>query len=179
MLLTKFDINYYLTEKPPAFWIAGLLISGLLAVLVFVLMRRLISWAVAGATLSALVSAAIAGLGRCVVPLVRDSLGVLIVVLGTMVMLWVVANLIVTLVNASTFALLIVRLYDRMGMSRDEMPSRLDASNRPPGAINGWTISRKMVLNPPNAARSELWTIEALARQLPGPESNSCTGDQS
>jgi glycerophosphoryl diester phosphodiesterase len=46
-LLTDHDINYYLSEKPPRFWIAVALIGADLAILVFLLVRCVISWAVA------------------------------------------------------------------------------------------------------------------------------------
>ena len=46
-LLTKFDINYYLNERPPAFWAAAGLIGLIGLVLAVVLVPRLISWAYA------------------------------------------------------------------------------------------------------------------------------------
>jgi glycerophosphoryl diester phosphodiesterase len=46
-LLTDHDINYYLSEKPPKFWITVVLIGAILAILVFLLMRCVIGWAVA------------------------------------------------------------------------------------------------------------------------------------
>ncbi|XZE55017.1 glycerophosphodiester phosphodiesterase family protein [Planctomycetaceae bacterium SH139] len=44
LLLTERDINFYLTRKPPVFWIAGLLIGGLLMGLAALLLRRLAGW---------------------------------------------------------------------------------------------------------------------------------------
>ncbi|MEO1108581.1 MAG: glycerophosphodiester phosphodiesterase [Pseudomonadota bacterium] len=43
--LTEYDINYYLTFHPPAFWIAVLLIGALALVMAWVLIRRLSAWA--------------------------------------------------------------------------------------------------------------------------------------
>ncbi|WP_425043213.1 glycerophosphodiester phosphodiesterase [Primorskyibacter sp. S87] len=43
--LTEFDINYYLTFKPPSFIVSALLIGLVLAVLAVVLILRLSSWA--------------------------------------------------------------------------------------------------------------------------------------
>ena len=43
-LLTKHDINYYLTEKPPEFWTAVVLIGAVLAGLIFVLLRLITGW---------------------------------------------------------------------------------------------------------------------------------------
>ncbi|GGH35155.1 glycerophosphoryl diester phosphodiesterase [Cribrihabitans marinus] len=45
--LTEYDINYYLTFRPPAFRVAVLLIGALLLVLAWILIRRLSSWALA------------------------------------------------------------------------------------------------------------------------------------
>ncbi|MEM7088657.1 MAG: glycerophosphodiester phosphodiesterase family protein [Pseudomonadota bacterium] len=43
--LTEYDINYYLTFHPPSFWIAVVLIGTVVLVMVWVLIRRLSSWA--------------------------------------------------------------------------------------------------------------------------------------
>jgi glycerophosphoryl diester phosphodiesterase len=43
-LLTDFDINYYLKERPPAFWIAGVAIGSLLLVMAALLVRRASGW---------------------------------------------------------------------------------------------------------------------------------------
>jgi len=42
LLLRPYDINYYLTEKPPVFWVAAVLSGTLLAGLVFALLRVLL-----------------------------------------------------------------------------------------------------------------------------------------
>jgi glycerophosphoryl diester phosphodiesterase len=47
LLLREFDINYYLAERPPAFWVAGGLIGGIVTAMVIVLSIRLVSWAFA------------------------------------------------------------------------------------------------------------------------------------
>ncbi len=43
-LITDYDINYYLSEKPPEFLIAAILIGLLLAAMLAVLLPRLLSW---------------------------------------------------------------------------------------------------------------------------------------
>lgn len=43
--LTEYDINYYLTFHPPAFWIAVILIGIVVLALAWVLIRRLSAWA--------------------------------------------------------------------------------------------------------------------------------------
>lgn len=47
LLLRKYDINYYLAEKPPVFWAAGSLIGALVAAMSVVLVLRLASWVLA------------------------------------------------------------------------------------------------------------------------------------
>ena len=46
-LITDYDINYYLTEKPPEFIRAAILIALVLAVMAFVLVRKLVGWSLA------------------------------------------------------------------------------------------------------------------------------------
>lgn len=43
--LTEYDINYYLTFHPPAFWVAVILIGFVVLALAWVLIRRLSGWA--------------------------------------------------------------------------------------------------------------------------------------
>ena len=47
LLLTDFDINYYLSEKPPVFLIAAALIGLLLLAMLMVLVRKLSGWSLA------------------------------------------------------------------------------------------------------------------------------------
>lgn len=47
LLLSDYDINYYLTKKPPAAWIAGVLIGVIVLVLAWSLLVRLTGWALA------------------------------------------------------------------------------------------------------------------------------------
>lgn len=47
LLIGDHDINYYLAERPPAFWTAGTIIACLLAVMVVVVVRKLIGWSLA------------------------------------------------------------------------------------------------------------------------------------
>jgi glycerophosphoryl diester phosphodiesterase len=47
LLLREFDINYYLTARPPNFWIAGAIIAVSLAGIAWFAGRRLLSWSVA------------------------------------------------------------------------------------------------------------------------------------
>ena len=47
LLLTEFDINYYLQQTPPAFWYAAVLIGVTLLIPIVVVVRRIVSWIVA------------------------------------------------------------------------------------------------------------------------------------
>jgi glycerophosphoryl diester phosphodiesterase len=47
LLLTEYDINYYLTHKPPEAWIAGALIAALVLALAVLLLVTLTGWALA------------------------------------------------------------------------------------------------------------------------------------
>jgi glycerophosphoryl diester phosphodiesterase len=47
VLLTRYDIYYYLNVKPPPYWIAVVLITGFLALGAFFVVRRLLRWAFA------------------------------------------------------------------------------------------------------------------------------------
>ena len=46
-LLTDYDINYYLTEKPPVFLVAAAIIGLLLLIMLVLLLRKLLSWSLA------------------------------------------------------------------------------------------------------------------------------------
>ena len=46
-LITDYDINYYLAEKPPEFILAAALIACVLAAMAFVLVRKLVGWSLA------------------------------------------------------------------------------------------------------------------------------------
>ena len=45
IFLTKHDINYYLADKPPAFWVAAILIGSLMGGVVLLLLRLVSGWA--------------------------------------------------------------------------------------------------------------------------------------
>jgi glycerophosphoryl diester phosphodiesterase len=47
LLLSTFDINYYLTERPPAFWIALISAGALLTALAILIVSRLAGWLLA------------------------------------------------------------------------------------------------------------------------------------
>jgi len=46
-LLTDYDINYYLAEQPPEFWIAAVMIGLLLIAMALILVSKLLAWSMA------------------------------------------------------------------------------------------------------------------------------------
>ncbi len=44
-LITEYDINYYLTQKPVEFWWAAILVAGIFIAMVILLARKLLAWA--------------------------------------------------------------------------------------------------------------------------------------
>ena len=183
-LLTEFDINFYLTEKPPAFWYAASIIGTLLLVMAVALIYRLVGWifalplhlfeameprealkasqertkgnrwtvfgVMAGwfgftAFLSAVALGVVNLLGRAILPSLADSMGILVFTMGGLVLIWSVANLVVGLISASAFALLAVRLYDRLGRSQDARFAWPEVSE-PRRARSGRVLSTKTLL---------------------------------
>jgi len=47
ILLTEYDINYYLSERPTEFWIAAVVIGLLLLAMLTILVRKLLAWSMA------------------------------------------------------------------------------------------------------------------------------------
>jgi glycerophosphoryl diester phosphodiesterase len=47
LLITEHDINYYLSARPPPFWIAVAIIGCLLAAMLFLVLRKLVAWSLA------------------------------------------------------------------------------------------------------------------------------------
>jgi len=156
-LLTNFDINYYLTKKPPVFWLAAGIIGTLLVVMTILIVHRLIRWTFAlplhlfensdvsdtltrsrkktkghrwkiflvltgwagmSLLLSALITAAVGLLGRLILPAFAGSMELLVFVMGGLFLLWSSVNLVISIFAASAFALLIVRMYDRLAEPR-------------------------------------------------------------
>ena len=163
-LLGEFDINYYLTEQPPAFTtalgLAVLLFGGLAGLLVPRLIgwglalplvlfedvaanqalaeseRRvsghrapiagvLVFWGAAAVLVWTAVPALILATGRLVAPYGEGNVKLVLTLMLLLAALWVLANLLITWVNASAFSLLVARLYEHFGGGREEIVSRL------------------------------------------------------
>lgn len=107
----------------------------------------MVGWAGGTTLFSSFALGAVGLLGRSVLPSLAGSVNLLVLVMGGLVLLWSAVNLAVTLVSVSAFALLIVRLYDFFGLSKDarrvwaEIPHLSEAD-----AGTGWRLTRKKLL---------------------------------
>jgi glycerophosphoryl diester phosphodiesterase len=158
VLLSDYDINYYLAERPGAFWAAAVVAAALLAALVWLLLRTiarwvlalplvlfenvvprralgesarrtagvrpvvlllLAAWAVVALTLLAAAAAVPEIIGRSAAPSLSGSLTLLLLFIAAVALLWAALGLAAGIVNASLFALSVVRLYLRIGHPRD------------------------------------------------------------
>lgn len=174
-LLSKFDINYYLTDKPREFWIAVSLIGADLAVLLVVLVRVLAGWAFVlpmvifenrapGAAIRAsresaagelwtigraiavwlfvslalnvLGSTLISRLGHVLIAQNRQSLSVLLVAIGGLLVLWAVVTFVVSLVTTAAFAAMLLFLYDEI--ARPELTQLPDDAALFPDGLGRW-----------------------------------------
>lgn len=183
LLLTDYDINYYLNEQPPAFLsalgLAGVLVLGL----AWVLIPRLIGWAVAlplvlfenvsprqamvestqriaghrptiakvlvlwGAgsfLLSVLAPALVFAMGRAIGPIGRSRVGLVLGLMLAILTLWLLVNLLVSWLSASSFALLVVHLYERFGGAPDT--SVEDSMTRATDGPSGRLLSLRKLL---------------------------------
>jgi len=178
-LLTRFDINYYLTEKPPAFWLAACIIIVLLSTMTILIIRRLIRWVFAlplylcenldvseallrsqektkgyrgkiflmlavWAVVSLLLSALTVGItglmGHLILPSLTSSMKLLLLGMGGLFIFWSGTNLLISIFATSSFALLVVRLYDRWGKSDQTGPVGLERNPSSP-AVRKWNLS--------------------------------------
>jgi glycerophosphoryl diester phosphodiesterase len=158
VLLTKLDINFYLSQRPPAFWAAavllGIVLAGL-AVTIAVMLARwafalplvlfedveparalrvsadrtqgdrwriavwIIGWAMASLVLSTIATGFVSLVGRLVTSLVTGSLPWLLLMIGSLLALFVLLHLTVSLVQATTFSLIVVQLFEHYGKMRE------------------------------------------------------------
>jgi glycerophosphoryl diester phosphodiesterase len=105
----------------------------------------LVTWGAASALLSGFPLAVVSGLARWSVPKVASSMNLLVVVMGGFLLLWGLLSLVVTMINASMFALLTVRLFEQVGSSPEATLSRVAVSERS-GERGGRRFSIKWLL---------------------------------
>lgn len=150
LLISDYDINFYLTEKPSEFWIAAILIGVILIIMLALLLRKTMQWALAlplvlfssvrpsrsfaqstritqgqrAAILRLLISWGVLALllsfgmlgilrllGGWIIPLSSGSLGLTVIALGALGALWATTNFLVTAFSSSSFAYLLLSLY--------------------------------------------------------------------
>ena len=180
-LLTEFDINFYLQEKPPAF-ILAVVIGGILGtVLTFTLtwfmsgwvlalplaifeeiapknvlresQRRtqgkrltligwLVIWFLLNSLCSAIASSIVGVTGNMIVSRTSGSLWLLVVAAGFTLLLLSAANLLINLLSTTTFAVMLVHLYERYGAGKVQ---QFDWQPRPAmaGVEHFFRLSRK------------------------------------
>lgn len=172
LLLSGHDINYYLAEKPAAFWFAGLLIGCCAALVGFLILRMLIGWIyslplvlfensaarpalalsqqTAHGTIrqisgwlvawilldTVLLGGAIAAttwLGVQLVPLAVDSIGLLVLTLGAVLLCGGLLALFATFLSAVWFCAIVLQLYRDAGLQagRGALEIRDSAAPRP------------------------------------------------
>ena len=166
-LITDYDINFYLTEKPPEFWTAAILIGIVLVVMLVVLVRKLLGWSLAlplvlfgdvspaqsfdesirisrgnrkmilkvlvsWGTLAVLLGIIVLGainlLGSWTVPLVSESISLLVVLLGGLSALWMTGNFLLTTFTSGSFAYLVMGIYEQHGPDLNK--KRLEGSDK-------------------------------------------------
>jgi glycerophosphoryl diester phosphodiesterase len=173
-LLTRHDINYYLAERPPAFWaaaaIAALVLAALAILLVWTVARWMLAlplvlfeevsprralgesarrsagyrslivvviaaWSVVGPALATVARFFPEIIGRSAAPHLAGSLTLLLLLIAVLALLWGAFGLAVSVVSVSLLALVVVRLYLRVGEPREpRLPETADRE-RPGAAV--------------------------------------------
>lgn len=154
LTLTKYDINYYLANKPPVFWASASIIGLILLLMTWVVVRKLLSWSLAlplilfGTTapnrsfaqssdlvkgnkrlvallligwlvsmglLSALILGLVHQLASLAVPFFYDSMTMLLIVIGFILLLWSLGNFLLTALASGSFAGLLIEICRHFG----------------------------------------------------------------
>ncbi len=159
-LITDYDINYYLAEKPSEFWTAAILAGFVLATMVVLLVYKLLGWSLAlplilfgkvspaksfsesvrvskgnrtqilailliwgglATLLGIIVFEMVQLVGSWIIPLARESIALLVALLGGLFALWIAGNFLVPAFTSGSFAYLVVGLYEQHGPDPDAM----------------------------------------------------------
>ncbi len=154
LLVSDYDINYYLVQKPAEFWWACGLTGVLLLIMLVVLVYKLLAWSLAlplvlftevsprksfsdsagitknsrlsvftvlmvWALLTSLLGIVLMGIvtliGSWTIPVARESLSTLVLLLGGFSVLWVLGNFLLTAFTSGSFAFLLIGFYDLHG----------------------------------------------------------------
>ena len=90
----------------------------------------LVMWFGVAVLLSAVPVTVVGTVGRWIVPRFAGAIPLLVIVMGGFLLLWALLNLAVMVINQSLYALLSIRLYDRLGSSPDARSSVEEISSR-------------------------------------------------
>ncbi len=177
LLITEYDINYYLIEKPPEFLTAAFLIAIVLVAMLTLLIGKLLSWSLAlplvlftkvspaesfkesaqllkgnqrlvlmvlvswgiiAILLGAIVLGAIQLIGTLTVPIVSESISILVLLLGGLSLLWMLGNFLLTTFTSGSFAYLVMGFYEQLGPGLNAIS--IQSSNRESGS-NGFQLT--------------------------------------
>lgn len=181
LLLSQYDINFYLSNKPAA-WYMALALAGLLAAAWGALMlwlasgwafclpllllgglspsqaiatsvrsckgrrldilRAFLGWMIFSLALAAVASLLAALVSWLLVPSDIQSLNVLLLALGFMSLFGFVESFLVTFVSTSMLCLLILKLFNAFGLSRETNPTVYQGASR----ASGFKLSRRTVI---------------------------------
>lgn len=153
-LLTQYDINYYLSQRPTEFFIAlawaGFICSGLIILILYMtsfwlfslplvlfenikpsaalslsrkrsqgyrlkLIKWIFSWALIMLLLSTVLYFLVIGLGHLLIPEASESLPLLSIMIGITLVVWLLTNLLVNLLGATSFSVILFDLYNQYG----------------------------------------------------------------
>lgn len=167
-LLSEHDINYYLAQKPPEFWLAAALIGIFLAITTVLLLRLVIPWVYSlplvlfenNSTSEALASSqktasgnsrailfwilawialdsllfsiamgSMSMVGSLLVPHVVDSIRLLALTLGLVLLFGGLLALAATFISAAYFSAIILQLYRSAGLQSDSNQAEREAFN--------------------------------------------------
>ena len=181
LLLSQYDINFYLSNKP-AEWYMALALAGLVAAAWGALMlwlasgwafcipllllgglspgkaiatsvrsckgrrldilRALVGWLIFSLALAAVASLLAALVSWLLVPSDIQSLNTLLLALGFMSLFGFVGSFLVTFVSTSMFSLLILKLFNAFGLSRETDPTVYQGASRD----SGFKLSRNKII---------------------------------
>jgi len=153
-LLTQYDINYYLSQRPTEFFIAlawtGFICSGLIILILYMtsfwlfslplvlfenikpsaalslsrkrsqgyrlkLIKWIFSWVLIMFLLSTVLFFLVIGLGHLLIPEASESLPLLSIMIGITLVVWLLTNLLVNLLGATSFSVILFDLYNQYG----------------------------------------------------------------
>ncbi len=106
------------------------------------LVKWVVGWAVASMVVSSVTSSIVIFVGQLTVPHATESLSLMVVVLGIMLLLWTISNLAVNLLSTTAFAAILFNLYQHVGTEGELDVSRLNLTDEEAASVRGFTRGR-------------------------------------